>query len=380
MSLALFPQFHEALKRAKSPVIVLSANPTIDDFTAAFTVVAFCKTFNVPCDIVTEHGESPRALKFLSIFQDVASDLGAINALTLRIDLQHARVDGLVYAIEGNELVVTVTPKTGSWRPSDVAITTNDYRYDCIIMIGTADRLSAGTLFSAYSDFFLTTPIIVLDCSPANEQFGAINIVDITATSIAEVCFSLFTTIDPAFVDSAVATALLTGMMSKTKSFRAPNVTPRTLEVAQKLMEKKADREAIVEHLYRTRSVETLRLCGRALARLKADETIGLVWTLISKQDFVNAGANADALQDIADELLMTSPSATIALILFETMDGAIAGYLFAQRPYDALVLGSPFQATGTHEAVTISVSATHIVEAEKTVVEHIRKTLRHTT
>ncbi len=376
MSLALFPQFHEALKRAKSPVIVLSANPTIDDFTAAFTVVAFCKTFNVPCDIVTEHGESPRALKFLSIFQDVASDLGAINALTLRIDLQHARVDGLVYAIEGSELVVTVTPKTGSWRPSDVAITTNDYRYDCIIMIGTADRLSAGTLFSTYSDFFLTTPIIVLDCSPANEQFGAINVVDITATSIAEVCFSLFTTIDPAFVDSTVATALLTGMMSKTKSFRAPNVTPRTLEVAQKLMEKKADREAIVEHLYRTRSVETLRLWGRALARLKADETIGLVWTLITKQDFVNAGANADALRDIADELLMTSPSAKIAVILFENHDSTIAAHLHATRPHDALALGSPFHPVGTSDIALLSFTETDIVAAEKMIVIHLRSKL----
>ena len=183
--------------------------------------------------------------------------------------------------------------------------------------------------------------------------------------------------LDASVVHSDIATALLTGMMSKTKSFRTPNVSPKTLEIAQKLMEKEADREKIVEHLYRTRSVETLRLWGRALARLKAEESIGLVWTLITKQDFVTAGASAEALRDIADELLMTSPSAKVALILFETHNGAIAGQLFAQRPFDALVLGAPFRATGTREFAHLSLTQTDIVEAERGVISHLKAILQ---
>ena len=373
MSLSLFQQFHEALKRAKRPVIVLRSEPTIDDFAAAFSIVALCKTLGVPCPIVTNGGRAPDALKFLSTFQNVIGDLGNINALTFSVSLDHAKVDGLTYAVDGNDLVVTITPKTGAWQPSDVRIESNDYRHDLIIVLGAPDRSSLGPLFSTYADFFLKTPTVVIDHGPENEHFGTINIVDLTATSVSEVCFNLFMHLDASIVNPDIATTLLTGMMSKTKSFRAPNVSPKTLEIAQKLMEKKADREKIVEHLYRTRSVETLRLWGRALARLKSDESIGLVWTLITKQDFVTAGANAEALRDIADELLMTSPSAKIALILFETHDGGIAGQLFAQRPFDALLLGAPFRATGTREAAHLSLTQTDIVEAERAVVEHIK-------
>lgn len=377
MSLALFQQFHEALKRAKQPVVVLQASPTVDDFSAAFSIVALCKAFGVPCSVVTSGGRAPDALKFLSAFQDVAGDLGNINALTLRIDLDRAKVDGLTYTVDGKDLVVTITPKTGAWQPTDVRIESNDYRHDLIIALGTPDRTSFGALFSTYADFFLKTPTIVIDHGPENEHFGTINIVDLTATSVSEVCFNLFIHLDAAIVTADIATTLLTGMMSKTKSFRAPNVSPKTLEIAQKLMEKKADRETIVEHLYRTRSVETLRLWGRALARLKAEESLGLVWTLITKQDFVTAGTNAEALRDIADELLMTSPSAKVALILFETHNGAVAGQLFAQRPFDALLLGAPFRATGTREFAHLSLTQTDIVSAEQVVVTHLKTHLR---
>jgi len=379
MSLALFQQFHEALKRAKNPVIVLSIHPTIDDFASAFTIAALCKSLGTPCSIITEGGQAPDTLKFLSIFQKTLSDLGNINALTIRVALDKASVDGLTYAVSGNDLVINITPKSGTWQLSDVRVASDDYRYDLIIAIGVPDWASLGTLFSTYADFFIETPTVILDHGPANEHFGTINIVDLTATSVSEVCFNLFTNIDATLIDSTIATALLAGMMSKTKSFRAQNVTPKTLEVAQKLMEKKADREKIVEHLYRTRSVETLRLWGRALARLKADAEIGLVWTLIAKQDFVIAGANADALRDIADELLLTSPAAKIALILFENHNGTIAGQLFAQRPQNALVLGAPFHAAGTPEAAILLFTQTDIVSAEQAAVEHIRSVIKRT-
>ncbi len=377
MAFASFQQFHEALKRAKNPIIVLSAHPTVDDFASAFTIAALCKSLGTPCSIITEGGQAPDALKFLSIFQDTIGDLGNINALTIRVALNKANVDGLTYTVSGNDLVINITPKSGTWQPSDVRVASDDYRYDLIIAIGASDWASLGTLFSAYADFFITTPTVVLDHGPANEHFGTINIVDLTATSVSEVCFNLFTEIDQTILDSTISTALLAGMMSKTKSFRAPNVSPKTLEVAQKLMEKKADREKIVEYLYRTRSVETLRLWGRALARLKADESIGLIWTLITKQDFVIAGANADALRDIADELLLTSPSAKIALILFENHNSTIVGQLFAQRPQNALTLGAPFHATGTAEAATLSFTQTDIVSAEQAAVEHIRSAMK---
>jgi phosphoesterase RecJ-like protein len=374
MSLALHQQFSDALKRSKRPVIVLNATPTIDDFAAAFVIRAFLKQLDTPCDIVTSGGLAPATLKFLSTYADVRGDFSNINALSVRVNLDHAKVDGLTYVVDGRDLVVTITPKTGAWKNNDVRIACNDYAFDLVIALGVPDRKSLGDLQARYADFFLRTPMLVIDHGPSNEHFGTVNIVDLSATSVSEACFELLNRIDPHAIDSAIATTLFTGMMSKTKSFRAPSVTPKTLDTAQKLMEAGAKRDEIVEHLYRTRSVETLRLWGRALARLKSDDARGIVWTLVTKQDFVASGSTADVLRDVIDELFSTSPTAKIGAVLFETSDGHISAHLHATRPHDALALGAPFRPVGTRDMAQLSMMETDIVAAEKALISHIKQ------
>ncbi|MFA6018424.1 MAG: hypothetical protein WCT28_04270 [Patescibacteria group bacterium] len=377
MSLAPHEQFSEILKRTKRPVIVLKATPTVDDFTAAFCLRAFLNTLEKPCEIVTVGGAAPASLKFLSTYTDVKNDFSNINALSIRINTDRIKVNGLTYAIDGRDLVVTITPKTGAWKNNDARIACNDYAYDLIIAIGTPNRISLGEIHNKYADFFLRTPIVVIDHAPENEQFGAINIVDLSATSTSETCFELLNRIDVSAIDATIATTLFAGMMSKTKSFRSPNVTPKTLDVAQKLMEAGAEREKIVEHLYRTRSVETLRLWGRALARLKSDESIGLVWTLVTRQDFISAGSSIDMLPDVIDELFSTSPAAKVAAIIFETSDGHISAYLHANHPHDSLTLGSPFHPVGAQEMSQLFLTESDIVSAEKNLISHLKKALQ---
>jgi hypothetical protein len=140
-----------------------------------------------------------------------------------------------------------------------------------------------------------------------------------------------------------------------------------------------AKREEIVERLFRTRSVETLRLWGRALARLKADQKLGLVWTLLTRQDFANAGATEDSLTDIVSELLTTAPEAKVVAIFYEHTGGYVAVHLFAEKPHDALLLGTPFKASGTRERARLVPTERDIVEAEKSVIAHLRQTLEQT-
>ena len=125
------------------------------------------------------------------------------------------------------------------------------------------------------------------------------NVVDVTAAACGEVCHDLVEMIEPGLMDEEVATAFLTGMIAKTKSFKAANVTPKTLQTASKLMARGAKRDLIMQQLYKTRSVGTLRLWGRALARLKTDEKERVVWTMISQQDFLHAGAQEEDLSDV---------------------------------------------------------------------------------
>lgn len=376
MSLLPHEQFLAALKRTERPVIMLPEVASADDFATAFGLHALLTKLGKTPEIATSGGGAPKNLAFLGENIPVRGDLPNIRSLSIDVDVNTAKIDELSYAVEGDTLRIRLTPKSGAWSNDDVKVITTSYRYDLIITIGAADLVSLGSLGGTYADFIFNTPVINIDHSATNEHFGQLNMVDMSAVANGEVCFELMCRVDESLIDEHIATCFLAGMIAKTKSFKTHNVTPRTLKVAGNLMNKGARRDEIIEKLYRTRSVETLRLWGRALARLKVDAEHHIVWTLLTRQDFVNAGSDESALEDIVEELLATSPEARVVVIFYEHHNGYIAATLHAERPHDALELGAPFKASGTREAVRLTLGDHDIVEAEKAVVTHLQHNL----
>ncbi len=376
MPLRPHEQFLNALERAERPVIVLPELAHIDDMASAFGLATVIKSLGKQIDIVSAGGRAPENLAFIENQPPIKGDFPSLKSLTLELKLDKAKVDQLSYNVVDNKLRVHIIPKQGAWERDDVQIATSSYRYDLIIILGAQDLKSLGQLFNFYPDFFFATPIVAIGHTPAQEPFGNINLVDMTATSVSEVCHDLVISIDEKLISPGVATAFLTGMIAKTKSFKTPNVTPKTLGVAGSLIEKGAKREEVVEKLFRTRSVETLRLWGRALARLKSDTAHGLVWTVLTKQDFVLAGAHDAALPEIVSELLTTAPAAKIVAIIFENQAGQPAAHLFAERPHDALHLAASYKASGTRERAKLLLPEENLVDAERNLVQHLKARL----
>jgi phosphoesterase RecJ-like protein len=374
MALTLHEQFLQTLERAKRPIIVLPQTATPDDFTAAYGVISLLHKLQKPIELSCAGGRIPKSIEFLNVATPVRGDFPNIRKMTLAINAQDAKIDELTYEMVGDELRIHLLPKTGAWQAEDVKISTTEYRFDLIIVIGAADLEAIGELYKNYSDFFLSTPIINLDHNPKNEYFGAINVIDVSAVACSEVCHELFCQLDPGLVDSEVATFFLTGMIHKTKSFRSGNVTPKTLKVASDLMARGARRDEIVQKLYKTRSMATLRLWGRALSRLKANEAKGLVWTLLTRGDFASTGCDQSALENIIDELLLSSPGAKVAAVFFEVSPTEVHVALRADRPYDALALGAPFKASGTREEARLVISCEDLVAAERQAITHFEK------
>ena len=377
MALLQHEQFLGTLERAKRPVIVLSQTANADDFVTAMSVATLLLKLGKPVEIVTSGGPAPKAISFLPTVCPVKGDLPNIRKLTIHVDAKDTKIDELSYDVQDGELQIHLLPKTGAWTPEQVRVSTDGYKYDLIIAIGVRELENFGDLFKRYADFFFETPIVNMDHHPSNEHFGQLNVVDMNAVSCSEVCHDLFKQLDESLIDTQVATLLLTGMIFKTKSFRASNVSPKTLKVAGELIARGAEREQIVKHLYKTRTVETLRLWGRALARLKSDPEHGLVWTLLTREDFVNAGTDETALENVIDELISTSPDSQVALVIYEGADGSIHVLLHAEKPHDALFLGAPFNASGTREEAHLRLKDEEIVAAEKKVVTYIREKLR---
>lgn len=372
MALTESQQVLETIKRSSKPLIVVPHGGGADGYASALGLTQVIKKLNKDADIVAVNGTAPKNLKFLEGHDTVGTSLEQLRKLVIEVDTSKTSLRDITHEKTDDKFLISILPDQGFWDEKDIRVVTGGYRYDLIICIGAKDLEACAHFYESFPDFFFRTPIINIDHSPANEHFGQINIVDMTASACGEVCHDLIASIETSLLDEHSATAFLAGMIAKTKSFKATNVTPKTLHTASQLIGHGAKREEIVQHLYRTRSVPTLRLWGRALARLKHDASANLVWTMLSQQDFMHAGAEEDDLPDMINELISSSPDAKLILILYEDHERNICGILHAEHPYDALEIASPFKPGGTRQEIRMCFTGKNLVQVEKEVVKRI--------
>lgn len=376
MALTHPQQFFRAIETARRPLLVLSENPSVDDYVTALAIRSLFLKLEKEIDIATSAGPAPESLGFLRETGPVHGDLPNLKKLTIKVQARDTKIDELSYNMQGDELHIHLLPKSGTWNESDIHIATDHYRYDTVVIIGCQDLEQMGALYRKYTDFFHSVTLLNLDHSAGNEGFGHVNFLDLRAVSNSEIFFHLLHEYNESLIDSELATHLLAGMIAKTRSFKSDDVTPHTLKTASHLFSKGARREEIVKHLYKTRSVSTLRLWGRALARLKASDGHRLVWTMLTREDFARAGAELNAVSNVVDELMLTSADAQIGVVFWESGDD-IEAIIHAMRPHDALLLGAPYKASGTRNEVRIRLKGTKLGNAESQVIERIKREVK---
>ena len=163
-------------------------------------------------------------------------------------------------------------------------------------MIDCPDLEKLGKLYNSNTDLFFEVPVINIDHRSDNDNFGQINLVDVTTSSCSEVLGRNLEEIDKPSIDKNIATCLLTGIIGATDSFQKKNTTPRALLFAASLMELGADQQEIVRWLYKTHPLHILKLWGRAMAQLNWDSVSKLAWSKITLEDFVQSRAKAEDL------------------------------------------------------------------------------------
>jgi phosphoesterase RecJ-like protein len=143
-------------------------------------------------------------------------------------------------------------------------------------------------------------------------------LIKINSVSTSEILFSLFKDYEKDVFDADIATCLLTGIISKTRNFRNANLTPDALSATSHLISHEARREEIVNKLYRSRHLGALKLCGIVLSRLTGSSGQQVVWSAVTRNDFLKTGADKNDLGEIADELASNLPEVKIIIIFFE--------------------------------------------------------------
>jgi nanoRNase/pAp phosphatase (c-di-AMP/oligoRNAs hydrolase) len=263
------------------------------------------------------------------------------------------KADALRYDMDDKALRIYVTPKSGFFEASDVTTTAGTFAYDTIVTLDLPNLENLGELHRSNAEFFYHTPVINIDHNSANTRYGHINLVDLTASSVSEIIFGLIKTLNEQWLDEHIATNLLTGIISKTKTFQNQGVTPRSLAIASHLMAAGARRDEIIRNLYQTKNIPTLQLWGRALAKIQSTADGKIVWSVLNKEDLVTTGGNPMMAAGVLDELMINTPQAEFVGLVVE-VDGGAQVFIVAEQPF-ATPLPAPFELSSpTFAAATV--------------------------
>lgn len=375
MALTETQQVLESLRKSERPVIAFPKQWNPDAVASAAGLYALLKDLGKRPEIVCDGFAPAEHLKFLPHLNQIRPELSGLRKFVISIDTAKSRVGELSYEAKDGFLHIYLTPKSGSFEPHHVKTGATGYQHDLIIVVDAPDLRSLGSISDQSADFFFHTPVVNLDHSPANENYGQVNYVDPTATSVGEILYHLIKEMNRPITPD-LATALLTGIIAKTRSFRTGALTPRALAAASELVALGAKRDLIVASLYRTKTIPTLKLWGRTLARMKFDADRRIVSTVLTRQDFALAGADEETLPDVIEELIASAPEAETVALLYEREGGGVCCVIRNDIRKNADQLSARWGGEGGKIQARCFLKDVSIIEAEKEVLAHLRASL----
>jgi len=372
MELTPRQQATELISRSQKIVIIIS-DPDGDAIGAALALHLALKKLDKETIVVSKEAP-PANLKFMPSLKIISTKFSGARDFIITFDTASTQINKLGYRKERDKVHLIITPKSGSFTEKDLQMAQGNYKYDLIIVLDCADLELLGDLFDNNAEMFYQTPVVNIDHHASNNQFGKINLVDMTATSTCEVLVSLIESLQKEInlIDEDVATALLAGITADTGSFQNSNTTPKSLTVAAQLIAAGARQQEIVKNLYKTKPLSTLRLWGRILAGVREDKEYRLVWSYALARDLEQTGAGETEISGAIDELLSSAPGAEIVFLVSECNDG-IHLSIRTGKGVDASQIAGLFGGGGHLGAAGAIINKRTIAEAEKEILTKIR-------
>ena len=102
--------------------------------------------------------------------------------------------------------------------------------------------------------------------------------------------------------------------------------------------------------VFKSNSLNTLRLWGKVLSNIKFEQDKKLVWSMIEKKDVEELGASYDDLSGVIS-LINGIPESKVTILLTEREDGKLKGSIRTKNGADANHFASEFGGGGHKKA-----------------------------
>ncbi|MGI6103345.1 MAG: DHH family phosphoesterase [Patescibacteria group bacterium] len=371
----------DLLKRAKRVLVMAHAHPDGDSIGSTLALTLALRKLGKEVTPVCSD-PVPGVFSFLSSINELTSEIqGGSGEFVVTLNTEQVTVDKLGYKNLPDEKKLNIVIKTsaGEISPEMFTFSSGSASADLIVVLDTNDVERLGSVYEKYAELFYKTPIVNIDHHPGNDYFGKVNWVDLTATSTAEILVSLLESLGGGggktntLFDPEIATLLLTGITTDTGSFQNTNTTPKSFTVAAQLVAAGARQQEIVQHIYKTKPLSTLKLWGKILSHIHEETPHRFIYSTASASDFKHFGAAETETSGVVDELLKTVPDIDFALLLSEK-EGNLYGSLRGVSREVSVADVAGLMGGGGHEmAAAFRLPGGSLADNEHEIIEKIR-------
>lgn len=320
----------------------------------------------------------PDVYHFLPTMHVIGNRVVASKDFIITIDTKKIQSASVKNIVEDGKINIIVMPENGRLSDQDVSFNYGPERYDLIVTVDTGGLEQLGTLYSGNIEMFNQMPVINIDHHFSNDHFGKINYVDVMASATTELIIPLISMMADKsgkdIWDEDIATLLLTGIITDTGSFQNANTTPRAFDASAQLISHGARQQEIIQHIFKTKQLTTLKLWGRILTKMQTDDTFHIVWSVLTRKDFTDTGASESETGGIIDELLSNAPGAEIICLLKEKKGGLVSGSIRTTNPsVDASAMAEQFGGGGHARAAGFKMQDVPVDKVEQQVLKVFR-------
>ena len=368
----------ELIGKSQRILIALPKHPNGDTLGGSLALAAFLRKLNKDVEIYCEEKDFGN-LSFLPGIEEIHHEILFPKSFIISVKTNNAKLDELSYDLLPENVNIYLKPKEGVFSPEDVSFSSDVTQFNLIICVDVPSLEALGALYEKNAEMFFAVPKVNIDNHIHNDNYGNINIVDVTASSSSEILLALLRDYEASLIDQDIATNLLTGIITETNSFQHNRTTPSSFINASELIAYGAKQQEIVRNLFKTKELPVLKLWGRAMARIQIISEYDTIFSVVGISDIEKSEASEADIFQVARDFMVNINDAKMIFFVDERPD-SLEMYV-ASNPNIKLTelvnyLGGSFVADGLGKIIIKNKNITEVAQYIKETLSDLKSRL----
>ena len=242
-------QAKNQLENARNILLALPANPNIDNVAGALTLYLSLSAAGKQISLISPTEMTVNYNHLIGV-DKISTELNSQSGRNLIISFPYAEgsIEKVSYNIENETFNLVIEPRDGypAILPEMMRYSFSNGNLDCIVTIGCKQPEELGQFYLSNRNLFSEKPVINIDINSNNANFGKVNLVDTTLSSVSELILNLMEQMGLT-IEADMATNLLAGVTAETDNFSSAKTTASTFETAAMLLKMGAKKLHIQE-------------------------------------------------------------------------------------------------------------------------------------